>query len=192
MIVDRDLVDGNADDDADDAAACDYQCLRQFYDNLIDSVTTTECYKVDDRAEIMFAVACRNVLSDMEDERRLRPNAGDQRGLLHSIRDEEELMELNNLLRECVDETASAGRLQAVLNLGELLQADFGEVDDDGEDRLGDVDAGVEQDYENENVAHAKDDDKEKDAADDDGDDDDDGEHSEEEEEEEGDQEHQK
>ena len=142
MLVDRDFLD--EDYHEKDEEECDLNCLLTFHDELIDSKTTTPCYKLRPKAELMFALACRNILSDMFVDRELRKGS-DQRGLLHTITNEDESSEMNALLRECVDETERGGRNEAVMNLVELLRADFDDGDEDGEDErnsLGDYDEG--------------------------------------------------
>ena len=151
MFIDRDMVD---EDNNEEEKECDFQCLWKFYEDLVEGSDKTGCYQMADRAEIMFALACRNVLSDMEEERRIRPRSSDQRGLLHSIGDEDELEEVNSLVRECVDESQRSGRLQATMNLAELLLADFNGAETNEEGFEGDVDMGGEQDYDNGNVVH--------------------------------------
>ncbi len=51
---------------------------------------------------------------------------------MHSVENADESTELNSLLRECIDETEVGGRAQAVLNLIELVAADFPDEDEDG------------------------------------------------------------
>ena len=158
MFIDRDMVDEGTNEEEKE---CDFQCLWRFYEDLVEGSDTTGCYQMADRAEIMFALACRNVLSDMEEERKIRPKSADQRGLLHSMADEDELEEVNSLIRDCVDETMRSGRLQATMNLAELLLADFNnaETDDEGFEDIGGL-----QDYDNGNVVHG-DTEEEEDAA---------------------------
>ena len=153
MFIDRDMVDEETGDGEE--KECNFQCLWKFYEDLVEGSDKSGCYQMGDRAEIMFALACKNVLSDMEEERRIRPKSADQRGLLHSMVDEDELDEVNNLIRDCVDETQRSGRLQATMNLAELLLADFNDAGSDEEGfEGGDEDIGGEQDYDNGNVVH--------------------------------------
>ena len=153
MFIDRDMVDEDTNEDERSIdKECDFQCLWRFYEDLVEGSDKTGCYQMADKAEIMFALACRNVLSDMAEERKIRPKSADQRGLLHSMVDEDELAEVNSLIRDCVDETQRPGRLQATMNLAELLLADFneGENNDEGFEE----DIGGEQDYDDGNVVH--------------------------------------
>ena len=154
MFIDRDMVDEDDANDAGDEKECDFQCLWRFFEDLVEGSDKTGCYQMGDRAEIMFALACRNVLSDMAEERKIRPKSADQRGLLHSMVDEDELEEVNSLIRGCVDETQKSGRLEATMNLAELLLADFNDAGTDDEGFAGDEDIGSEQDYDDGNVVH--------------------------------------
>ncbi len=91
MLIDRDLVDGEMEEEEveneDDAVqgACDMKCLMDFYDGLMadedstGSKTNPGCLKVKDKLETMFALLCKNVLSDMDEDRRDRDST-DQRG----------------------------------------------------------------------------------------------------------------
>ena len=153
MFIDRDMVDDDTNDGGDEKE-CDFQCLWKFFEDLVEGSDKTGCYQMADRAEIMFALACRNVLSDMEEERKIRPKSADQRGLLHSMVDEDELEEVNSLIRECVDGMQRSDRLQATMNLAELLLADFNGAGTNEEGFEGDEDIGGEQDYDNGNVVH--------------------------------------
>ena len=144
LIIDRDLLDHDANDIEDSSLkrVCTYDCLEKRYERLIVADDTAECFKVDSLAQIMYALVCRNVLSDMELERETRPMANhggkDNRGLLHSISNEDEAKEINDLLRECIDESEVGGRLKAAMHLSALLDADFGandDEDDEDEDR---------------------------------------------------------
>ena len=51
---------------------CDFNCLASFYDKLIDDPEMTSCYKMHGHSEYMYALACKNVLSDLEPERSQR------------------------------------------------------------------------------------------------------------------------
>ena len=66
------------------------------------------------------------------------PDTLDKRGLLHSIDNFDENVEIDNLIRECVDESEKGGRKEAVMNLIELLNAEFeDEEEEDGQDNGG-------------------------------------------------------
>ncbi len=89
MILDRDLFE--SDDDLQEEvatrqktrSACDFNCLSRFYNELMDDGaverTSLGCFAFKDRLEFMFALACRNVLSDMDPDRMER-DGDDQRG----------------------------------------------------------------------------------------------------------------
>ena len=66
------------------------------------------------------------------------PDTLDKRGFLHSIDNFDENVEIDNLIRECVDESEKGGRKEAVMNLIELLNAEFeDEEEEDGQDNGG-------------------------------------------------------
>ncbi len=68
---------------------CDLKCLSSFYEGLMEpgageegedgARTNARCFRFKDRLELMFALACKNVLSDMDEHRKERDEQ-DQRG----------------------------------------------------------------------------------------------------------------
>eukprot|EP00094_Tigriopus_californicus_P001409 TCALIF_01364-PA protein Name:"Protein of unknown function" AED:0.06 eAED:0.37 QI:367/0.5/0.66/1/1/1/3/0/472 len=131
---------------------CDFDCLEAFQTALIQSEETTPCYQIRPYLEYMYALVCRNILSDADIDRKSRFKQ-DQRGLLHNVHTNEEDHEIKSLIRECVDESELGGRVTAFMNLQELMQVVFKEddLDDESDDRGDD-----QGDYDEGNVVHIK------------------------------------
>ena len=142
LLIDRDLLDHDRDEaQYDDCGSSD--CLQKMYEKMITADKPDECFKAKQISQLMYVLVCKNVLSDMETDRESRPE-NEKRGFLHSISNEDEMQEINGLLEECIDETEKNGRIEAAMNLMELLRAEF--VDDDEENE--DTDEAMDQDHE--------------------------------------------
>lgn len=149
MFIDRDFLD---DDFKNERKKCDFDCLDTFHSALLQSEETTPCYQIRPYLEFMYALVCRNILSDADIDRKSRSKQ-DQRGLLHNVHANEEDQEIKSLIRECVDETELGGRVTAFMNLQELMQIVFkdDDIDDESDDRVDD-----QGDYDEGNVVHIK------------------------------------
>ncbi|XP_059087062.1 uncharacterized protein LOC131883574 [Tigriopus californicus] len=149
MFIDRDFLD---EDFKAERKKCDFDCLEAFQTALIQSEETTPCYQIRPYLEYMYALVCRNILSDADIDRKSRFKQ-DQRGLLHNVHTNEEDHEIKSLIRECVDESELGGRVTAFMNLQELMQVVFKEddLDDESDDRGDD-----QGDYDEGNVVHIK------------------------------------
>ncbi|XP_076057913.1 divergent protein kinase domain 2A-like isoform X2 [Oratosquilla oratoria] len=160
-IVDKGLFKDDYDEDEGanrNQEICNSECFQRFtHDAYSPSANLEEtCVRVEEMGHMMYAAVCAMILSDMDQHKfkdyfsskpstRIIPRT--TKGLLHDIPDADKDT-VEELLLECVEETAGGGRIQAAEELRDYL-SDFLIDEDDEDDEDGeDPDENIEdQDY---------------------------------------------
>lgn len=128
---------------------CNEHCLRLFTQQVLHSASSSKsCAIIPRYSHLMYAVICQKILSYLEEHRveefyitdpykKSRPSP--YPGLLHNAPSKDKGA-LEELLQECVQETAPGGRLQAAEELKDYLSEFFKDDDGDEEDAKNDSD----------------------------------------------------
>ncbi|XP_076332813.1 divergent protein kinase domain 2B-like isoform X2 [Tachypleus tridentatus] len=121
----KDLVSGTNE------RLCNEICFQKFTSDILTSPNVTDvCSQLRHYGQLMYAIVCKEILSDLEEHKmegllNYEKNKDQQKsrysGLLHSP-PEKDKENIEEVLRECVQETSAGGRNQAVEDLQDILE----------------------------------------------------------------------
>lgn len=140
---------------------CNEMCYQKFTRDIMTSEDVTKvCSQVKHYGQLMFAIVCKEILSDLEEHKtegffnydgsKIHQKS-EYRGLLHSP-PEKDKNNIEDLLRDCVQETLAGGRRQAVEELQEVLDKYLTYNDIDGENNDKDDDGEYVRDEEGNDI----------------------------------------
>ncbi|XP_022254124.1 uncharacterized protein LOC106469853 isoform X2 [Limulus polyphemus] len=141
---------------------CNDICFQKFTRDILTSPNVTGvCSQLRHYGQLMYAIVCKQILSDLEEHKtegffNYDGNKDQQKseysGLLHSP-PEKDRENIEEVLRECVQETTAGGRNQAVEELQDILEIylSYNDVDHENEDGNDDEYEEEENDKESEN-----------------------------------------
>lgn len=135
---------------------CNEVCFQKATQDIFYSVNSSAtCSQVAEYSQLMYAIVCKNILSDIKEHKaagffnfdghKVHKESQEQ-GLLHML-PEKDKETVEDLLRECVQETGPDGRRKAVMQLRDILENHI-DSDDDEDD--------IEDDGVGDNTIHLK------------------------------------
>lgn len=152
-IVDKNLFRDEYEDGTESRTqeVCNKECFQKFTGEIYREGHDTDeiCSRVEDVGHLMYAAVCAMILSDMKQHKyadyfastsNLQQQPRTTKGLLHNIPAADRAT-VEELVAECVDETAPGGRLQAAQELRDflsdfLLDEEEDDKDEEGEEEL--------------------------------------------------------
>lgn len=124
---------------------CNEICFQKFTRDILTSPNVTDvCSQLRHYGQLMYAIVCKEILSDLEEHKmegffNYEKNKDQQKsrysGLLHSP-PEKDKENIEEVLRECVQETSAGGRNQAVEDLQDILEnyLSYNDLDHENDD----------------------------------------------------------
>lgn len=157
-IVDKNLFRDEYEDGTESRTqeVCNKECFQKFTSEVYREGHDTDeiCSRVEDVGHLMYAAVCAMILSDMKQHKYVdyfTSSASQQhqprttKGLLHNIPASDRAT-VEELVAECVDETAPGGRLQAAQELRDFLSDFLLDEEDDDKDEDGEELDGKDED----------------------------------------------
>ncbi|XP_022250473.1 deleted in autism-related protein 1 homolog isoform X2 [Limulus polyphemus] len=146
IIIDKTLFTQVGPHSTQSERLCNEMCYQKFTRDIMTSeYVTNVCSQVKHYGQLMFAIVCKEILSDLEEHKtggffnydgNKVHQRSEYRGLLHSP-PEKDKDNIEELLRDCVQETLAGGRKQAVEELQETLDKylTYNDIDDEKNDK---------------------------------------------------------
>ncbi|KAG0717703.1 Deleted in autism protein 1 [Chionoecetes opilio] len=161
-IVDKNLFRDEYEDGTESRVqeVCNKECFQKFTGEVYREGHDTDeiCSRVEDVGHLMYAAVCAMILSDMKQHKyvdyftstsNLQNQPRTSKGLLHNIPASDRAT-VEELVAECVDETAPGGRLQAAQELRDFLSDFLLDEEDDDDDKDDEGEEGEGKDEEGE------------------------------------------
>ncbi|XP_054721807.1 LOW QUALITY PROTEIN: uncharacterized protein LOC129231503 [Uloborus diversus] len=131
VVIDKSFLPSDTNKLTSSNGLCNEICFQKITLQLLYNPSNTSCSFVSEYGQLMYAIACKQVLSNIDEHKvegffnfdghRIHKKL-ESAGLLHSIPIKAK-EKIENLLRECVQETKPNGRRRAVAELRDVLES---------------------------------------------------------------------